>query len=335
MSSREPFPVKLYALLELAEARGLGGAGCSWLPHGRAFKIVDKRKFMEIDVPMFFNQTKLRSFYRQLYLWGFKRISAGDDEGAYYHEFFHRNAPVDLTRIVRSSIKGETKRDDIKDRTDPDFYSMPPRPISRPRLPANPLGDSSSHASVPSRDSRDCRGPLDLGTSRREDNGIPGFVSPMCSFAIRKLAERVSVPTARHLPANVLPNANVNKMSEAFSGVVKSWLSSDLALLEPLPYNPHEAPSTNTAPLDDEVDGSGASTVEPVSHDDMDIKCDEFANLIDDRIHLVGVDNDDSDISPIGGNTLPSIGNFHSACMGGTHINERCLELAIHHQDMK
>lgn len=74
-SPKQPFPMKLYALLELASTRGFGSASTSivWLPHGRAFKVVYEQKFMESIVPLFFRQTKIRSFYRQLSLWGFKR----------------------------------------------------------------------------------------------------------------------------------------------------------------------------------------------------------------------------------------------------------------------
>ena len=72
---KEKFPAKLHAVLELADARG---SACSsdvitWLPHGRAFRILDGEGFMQTVVPMFFELTKMRSFYRQLNLWGFKR----------------------------------------------------------------------------------------------------------------------------------------------------------------------------------------------------------------------------------------------------------------------
>ena len=72
--SREQFPVKLYSLLDMAHMQGIGCSGAvAWLPHGRAFKILDENEFMEVAVPMFFKQTKIRSFYRQLNLWGYKR----------------------------------------------------------------------------------------------------------------------------------------------------------------------------------------------------------------------------------------------------------------------
>ena len=72
-AGREQFPVKLYAMLELAEVQGARSIAVIWLYHGRAFKIHDEREFMEVAVPMFFKQTKIRSFYRQLNLWGYIR----------------------------------------------------------------------------------------------------------------------------------------------------------------------------------------------------------------------------------------------------------------------
>ena len=51
--------------------------------------------------------TKLRSFQRQLNLWGFKRISKnGPDKDAYYHEHFIRGHPEYMDKMVRIKIKG-------------------------------------------------------------------------------------------------------------------------------------------------------------------------------------------------------------------------------------
>ena len=69
-SFNEQFPSKLYHLLQLA---GCSSSVVGWLPHGRAFAILDEDRFMREVVPMFFKQTKIRSFYRQLSLWGFRR----------------------------------------------------------------------------------------------------------------------------------------------------------------------------------------------------------------------------------------------------------------------
>lgn len=76
LEPKKQFPAKLYEMLELAHVHGgLGGGPCAvtWLFNGRAFKIVDEERFMAEIVPIFFKQTKIRSFKRQLHLWGFNR----------------------------------------------------------------------------------------------------------------------------------------------------------------------------------------------------------------------------------------------------------------------
>lgn len=69
------FPQKLHDMLEIASAKGFGSSSnaVSWLHHGRAFKIHDEQTFMNSIVPKYFRQTKIRSFYRQLSIWGFNR----------------------------------------------------------------------------------------------------------------------------------------------------------------------------------------------------------------------------------------------------------------------
>jgi hypothetical protein len=77
MGIQELFPYKLYHLLE-----SLGGsfsndeaaaASIMWLSHGRAFIIRDETLFISKVVPAYFKQTKMRSFNRQVLLWGFTR----------------------------------------------------------------------------------------------------------------------------------------------------------------------------------------------------------------------------------------------------------------------
>lgn len=125
-TSKKQFPQLLYAMLETAALRD--GSGCSnsvtWLAHGHAFKILDQREFIEVTVPMFFKQTKIRSFYRQLNLWGYKRVSSGIDVGAYYNKHFVRGRPEKMKEMVRVKIKGRVPKNDSK-QDDPDINTMP------------------------------------------------------------------------------------------------------------------------------------------------------------------------------------------------------------------
>ena len=58
---QQHFPFKLYDMLEYA-ADSEYCSTVSWVDDGRAFVISDKDMFMEYLVPLFFKQTKFRSF---------------------------------------------------------------------------------------------------------------------------------------------------------------------------------------------------------------------------------------------------------------------------------
>jgi hypothetical protein len=67
------FPYKLYRLLQSIGETDDVSACITWLSHGRAFIIRDEAVFVSKVVPQYFKQTKMRSFNRQLLLWGFTR----------------------------------------------------------------------------------------------------------------------------------------------------------------------------------------------------------------------------------------------------------------------
>jgi hypothetical protein len=117
------FPVKLHELLEHAEVDGFSDV-VSWKIHGRAFSVNNSKDFSEKVMPLYFNQTKIRSFFRQLNLYGFQRITRGLDKGAYYHEYFLRGKPFLTSQILRQKIKGIKKKALPNPETEPDFYSM-------------------------------------------------------------------------------------------------------------------------------------------------------------------------------------------------------------------
>ena len=107
---RRQFPEKLYNMLELADAQGFGPSSnaISWLPNGRAFTVRDITVFVESIVPLFFRQSKMRSFAKQLNLWGFKRLNTRDSSHTYCHECFVRGSPEELRFIIRVKIKSKS-----------------------------------------------------------------------------------------------------------------------------------------------------------------------------------------------------------------------------------
>jgi hypothetical protein len=59
-------------------------------------------------MPQYFNQTKYRSFQRQLYIYGFDRVKdkSSEDYGSYFHELFIRGASDLCLDMQRKKIKG-------------------------------------------------------------------------------------------------------------------------------------------------------------------------------------------------------------------------------------
>jgi hypothetical protein len=123
-SPLKKFPIKLHELLEQAEADGFSDI-ISWKIHGRAFAVHNAKEFMVRIMPLHFQQSKIRSFFRQLNLYGFLRITEGPDRGAYYHERFLRGMPFLAARISRQKVKGTQVKGLPSPETEPDFFSMP------------------------------------------------------------------------------------------------------------------------------------------------------------------------------------------------------------------
>ncbi|CAJ1934581.1 unnamed protein product [Cylindrotheca closterium] len=100
-------------MLETVEKEGKTSI-ISWLPGDPqdTFKVHDKDKFMQQVLPRFFNQTKFKSFLRQLNLWGFERIlESGPRRGGYRHSLFIKNQPFLCTKMKRTKIKGAKQGD--------------------------------------------------------------------------------------------------------------------------------------------------------------------------------------------------------------------------------
>jgi hypothetical protein len=117
------FPTKLYSVLEQVEADGWGHV-ISWMPHGRCFVIHKPKEFSELVMPHYFRQSKLTSFQRQLNLYGFCRLTRGNDAGGYYHELFLRGRMFLAKKMQRTKIKGTKFKAASSPEHEPDFYCM-------------------------------------------------------------------------------------------------------------------------------------------------------------------------------------------------------------------
>jgi hypothetical protein len=100
----EPFPEKLHRLLSEVETAGRSDV-ISFVANGRAFAIHKPDKFFKEIVPLYFRQSRLSSFKRQLNLYGFELINTGPARGGYYHELFVRDRPELCRRMRRVAVK--------------------------------------------------------------------------------------------------------------------------------------------------------------------------------------------------------------------------------------
>jgi hypothetical protein len=103
LSKRESasFTMKLYALLEDAQAMGFEDI-VSWCCGGKAFKVHNRKEFFNFISPQYFQQTKYKSFLRQLNLYGFERVSRGPHLGLCSHKSFIQGKPMLCSKIQRS-----------------------------------------------------------------------------------------------------------------------------------------------------------------------------------------------------------------------------------------
>jgi len=80
------FPQKLMSVLDNEQLSDI----ITWLPHGKGFIILHKKKFASDIMPLYFKHSKFTSFTRKLNRWGFTRVPKGPETGAYYHKYFQR-----------------------------------------------------------------------------------------------------------------------------------------------------------------------------------------------------------------------------------------------------
>lgn len=95
--STNNFPARLHLMLSDDKNSDV----ITWMPHGRAWKVLDKDRLIHEVIPHYYKCKKYESFTRQLNGWGFKRLhQSGPDFGCYYQECFLRGLP-NLTCLIR------------------------------------------------------------------------------------------------------------------------------------------------------------------------------------------------------------------------------------------
>ncbi|KAL3778873.1 hypothetical protein HJC23_005980 [Cyclotella cryptica] len=117
-SSTDNFPRKLHYILSRPEYHHI----ISWMPHGRAWKIWNKKLLVSVVCKKLFKHEKFESFNRQVNGWGFKRLLRnGPDYKCYYNQFFLRGLP-DLTSHMHRLDKPGKRLPNKSE--EPDLYEI-------------------------------------------------------------------------------------------------------------------------------------------------------------------------------------------------------------------
>lgn len=101
----EPFPTKLYRLLQQVHEQGREHV-ISWVDQGRAFCLHDPTNFMQEIVLGHFCHKNIDSFRRQLNNYGFQRMP-GSRDGTFAHQYFVRDCPELLEHIHRADHRDD------------------------------------------------------------------------------------------------------------------------------------------------------------------------------------------------------------------------------------
>lgn len=115
------FPKKLMRLLDDEPNPDV----ITWLPHGRAFVVLDTQRFLtEIHSKYYNAEAKsIKSFQRKLNMWGFKRMTGNRDHGAYYHQLFLKGYPNLIRKMVLTKRKNGI-RPFPNPKQEPNFYIL-------------------------------------------------------------------------------------------------------------------------------------------------------------------------------------------------------------------
>ena len=252
----QPFPGKLMQVLDRDDI----GDVIAWLPHGRAFQVHQHKVFTDNILPRFFKQSKYMSFTRQLNLWGFKRITRGQDAGAYYHELFLRGRPRLTLRMRRQKIKGTGIKLTPNPESEPNFYAMMfdrplPAPEKRvgggsaplpPKLePFNP-GDRKSGSNQPRKGEK---------AAAAMERALARVSSSSSSAAARKQGNDQDMPP--------LPGGDVETLSTVAAREAQKATAAAAAAKSKKKPAAKKAKKTKKGKDGDDADGTGAAAAAP------------------------------------------------------------------------
>mmetsp|Transcript_22084 Transcript_22084/g.50520 ORF Transcript_22084/g.50520 Transcript_22084/m.50520 type:complete len:315 (-) Transcript_22084:210-1154(-) len=223
---RSTFPFKLYELLEYASNHGL--ASIVWAHDGEAFEIIDADALMDDVAPLFFKQTKFRSFTRQLNLWGFNRVE--DSKTGWWHDNFIRGNVDRIALIKRIEVKGKSttgKRSRRAARTSEKPYSS----ATAPDLAA--AVGSVSESEVSSISSNTAEPPLKVLRANMSSSTISSEPTHETTHETTQSPQQLRTPGLLSVPSQVWYNPAYIQSTPAF--LVQAPKPAPAPLVQPAP----------------------------------------------------------------------------------------------------
>ncbi|KAL3804423.1 hypothetical protein HJC23_011351, partial [Cyclotella cryptica] len=188
------FPQKLHYILSRPEYHHI----ISWMSHGRAWKILDKKLLVSVVCKEQFKHEKFESFNRQVNGWGFKRLlRSGPDYKCYYNQYFLRGLPHLTRHMHRLDKPGKRLPNKLEE---PDLYELSLR-FPLPEINARMVAPNDKHSSrLPESKcltaSRDPHPPItvqsDCNDSSPKVNAVCATFSHTCSPTLVSIANSES-----------------------------------------------------------------------------------------------------------------------------------------------
>ena len=99
------FPHLLMKIVDEESSVMEGSRSIVWLPHGKAFRVVNPKVLEEKVLSRVFDRKKMsfRLFVYKLRQWGFSQIEQGPDKGAWYRMCFFRDFPNAVSLIGQNN----------------------------------------------------------------------------------------------------------------------------------------------------------------------------------------------------------------------------------------
>eukprot|EP00592_Proboscia_alata_P013485 CAMPEP_0194388056 /NCGR_PEP_ID=MMETSP0174-20130528/96196_1 /TAXON_ID=216777 /ORGANISM="Proboscia alata, Strain PI-D3" /LENGTH=298 /DNA_ID=CAMNT_0039178917 /DNA_START=39 /DNA_END=935 /DNA_ORIENTATION=- len=136
-------PVKLYAILSNPDYSDI----ITWMHHGRSWKVLSQKRFLDVVVPVYFEYSNYNSFNRLVNAWGFRKTCKKSPDGcSYFHELFLRGMPH-LHKSMRR-LASKEKKVPMHPNAEPNFYELSKfRPLPALTLIPNvALGNQQTNA---------------------------------------------------------------------------------------------------------------------------------------------------------------------------------------------